>query len=323
LDAPFRARFPWFGADLQTIRNALVRPRPRFADAPAERLTLPMPDDSGDALLAEWHRRRAAPATVVLVHGLTGCAESFYVLATARALLDAGYAVVRLNLRGAGPSAGLCREQYHAARSADLAAVFSALAARAGTALTAIGYSLGGQQLLKHLGEAGQHTALAAAASISAPIDLAAAARRFHRPRNAVYQRYLLTRMKREVAASRGGLPPALATAAAGARTVYGFDDAYVAPRYGFASADDYYARASATGFLAGVAVPTLALHAADDPWIPADSYRGFDWSRAPGVTPVVLGGGGHVGFHAAGSSVGEHDRRAIAFFDGVLGRNR
>jgi hypothetical protein len=323
LDAPFRARFPWFGADLQTIRNALLRPRPRFDDAPPVRLSLPMPDETGDALLAAWHRPPRAPATVVLVHGLTGCAESFYVLATARALLDAGYGVARLNLRGAGPSAGACREQYHAARSADLAAAFDQLAARTETPLAAVGYSLGGAQLLKHLGEAGAGAKLAAAASVSAPIDLAAAARRFHRPRNALYQRYLLNRMKREVAASRGGLAPALAAAAATAPTVYGFDDAYVAPRYGFASADDYYARASATGFMAGIAVPTLALHGADDPWIPAGSYRGFDWARAPAVAPVVLAGGGHVGFHAAGSRVAEHDRRIIRFLDRVFDRNR
>lgn len=322
IEPAFRARFPWLGPDLQTIRNAVLRPRPRFDDAPAARVTIPLPDGTGDALLAEWHRRAGAP-TVVLVHGLTGCAESFYVLASARALLDAGYGVVRLNLRGAGPSAGTCREQYHAGRSADLAAAFADLAGRVDGPLAAIGYSLGGAVLLKHLGEAGAGARPRAAAAVSAPIDLAAAARRFHRPRNALYQRYLLARMKREVAASRGGLAPALAEAARAARTVYGFDDAYVAPRYGFASADDYYARSSATGFVAGIATPTLAIHAADDPWIPAEPYRALGGGRAPAVTTVVTPGGGHVGFHAVGHRVAWHDRRIVAFFDGVFGRKR
>src|SRR5262249_42058077 len=126
--AAFRPRFPWLTGDLQTVRNMIVRPRPRFADAPAQGLACAMYDGTGDVSLGDLHlRKNAARPLAILIHGLTGCGDSFYVLTTARALLDRGFPVLRLNLRGAGPNAGSCREQYHAGRTADLRKVLGAL----------------------------------------------------------------------------------------------------------------------------------------------------------------------------------------------------
>ena len=323
----FRERPPWCGGDLQTVRNQLSGALTRVPADPdparSRRLVIPMADGSGDRLAARFDPpRHGRPApTVVLIHGLAGCEASAYARASAAYLTARGYGVLRVNLRGAGPSRPLCRLQYHAGRSADLDALFARLPADlAAGGAAAVGYSLGGNVLLKHLGEAGDAAPLAVAVAVSAPIDLAATARRMMAPRNALYHRWLLRLMKRESTAAGAALSAAERRAIAEARTVYAFDDRFVAPRNGFASADDYYARCAAQRYLAGIRVPTLLLHAANDPWIPADAYRRFDWSATPRLRPVVAPGGGHVGFHGRGSPVPWHDRCIAACLDAAFG---
>ena len=318
---PFVARAPWWGGDLQTIRNTLVGRIPALASHPAERLEFPMPDGTGDVLVGSLHRAKAVSPRplAILIHGLTGCEGSTYLLRTADFLLQAGFTVLRLNLRGAGPSRRCCRFQYHAGRTEDFRAVLAALPGDLTSAgIVAIGYSLGGNMLLKYLGEAGDGTPLSAAVSVSAPIDLAASARRFHALRNRIYLRWLLARMKAEATAPIAELTEAERRAIAAARTVLQFDDGFVAPHNGFADAADYYARCSALGFLDRIARPTLVIHAFDDPWIPGDAYRRHAWEANPRLHPLLAEGGGHVGFHASGDSVSWHDRCAARFLDRV-----
>ncbi len=235
--------------------------------------------------------------------------------ATAASLLDAGHRVLRLNLRGAGGGRALARGHYHAGSSPDLAAVLAGLpAALTAHGVAAIGFSLGGNVLLKLLGEAGSATPLSAAVSVSAPIDLAACSARLRAPRNALYQRYLLSRMKRDAIDMAGSLTPAQRRAVDEVRDVYGYDDRVVAPRNGFAGAQDYYARCSAKSFLARIAIPTLLIHALDDPWIPGDVYHRVDWPGLTRLRAALTTGGGHVGFHAAGSRVAWHDQAILRF---------
>ncbi|HEY7610655.1 MAG TPA: alpha/beta fold hydrolase [Alphaproteobacteria bacterium] len=315
----FRPRFPWLTGDLQTVRNMIVRPRPSFADAPAERLAFAMDDGTDDVLLGDLHRPRAATAPLavrplaVLIHGLTGCGESFYVLSTARALLDRGAAVLRLNLRGAGPNAGSCREQHHAGRTGDIVKVLGALdPALTRHGIVAVGYSLGGNVLLKLLGEAGAGTAsgtpIRRAAAVSPPVDLAAAAHCILRRRNRLYHRYLLARMKDEARATRGGLPSRYAAAVETTQTIVDYDDSVVAPRYGFASAADYYERCSAARVLGAIRVPCLVIHSRDDPWIPAAALEAASALENPRLRIVLTARGGHVGFHGAGARTPWHD---------------
>lgn len=314
----FAPRFPWWGGDLQTVRNALFAP-PRLADA-GEALEFPMADRTGDALSGRLHlpRERSARPLAVLIHGLTGCADSAYVRASAAFFLARGHPALRLNLRGAGPLRRRCRERYHAGRSADLRTALRALppdiAAR-GAFL--VGYSLGGNAMLKTLGEPGVPEFVGAAVSVSAPVDLAATWRRFARPRNRLYQRWLLARMKEETLAAPG-LDAAARTAVARTRTIREFDDAYVAPRNGFADAEDYWARCSALRFAAGISVPTLLVTADDDPWIPSAPYRAHDWRGAPACRVLIARRGGHVGFHGCGARAAWHDRCAAVFVDRV-----
>src|ERR1700691_1130162 len=126
---PFRQRLPWWGADLQTMRCVLVKSRAPLDLYPQERLLIPMNDGSGDTLAAMLGRLRAETARplVVLIHGLTGLEDSFYMRESAAHFLSQGFPVLRLNLRGVGRSRPLCATQYHAGSSDDLARVFAAL----------------------------------------------------------------------------------------------------------------------------------------------------------------------------------------------------
>ncbi len=254
---------------------------------------------------------------VILLHGLTGCETSMNMVRAALHHHGLGHPVLRLNLRGAGPSRATCRGDYHAGCSRDLADALTSLVETA-PELTANGIfisavSLGANVMIKFLAERGSEFPIRAAASISAPIDLAASSRSVMRRRNALYHRWLLIRMKADCGGS--DLKPAERTAMQQARTVFEFDDRFLAPRHGFDGAMHYYTECAAGRFLDAVRVPTLVVHAQNDPWIPAGPYLAHDWSRNSCLTPLLPRTGGHVGFHDAGHDVSWHDRCAADFF--------
>jgi len=311
---PFRPRAPWWGPDLQTLRNALRRDQKD--ESVGERMLLPLGD--GGALAARLDRPEleSGRPLVVAVHGLGGSEASFYMVSTARHLAAQGFPVLRLNLRGAGPSGATSSGHYHAGKTEDFAAALDALPrplARNGLLL--LGFSLGGNMLLKFLGERPRQPNIVAAATVSAPIDLAATARRMLAPRNRVYHRYVLRAIKREVLGSGVALAPEDRRIVRRARTVIELDDKFIAPRNGFADAWDYYERNSAADRLPAIRHRTLVIHAFDDPWIPAEPYRRIDWDANPAVSAVLTRSGGHLGFHGNDSRVPWHDRVVAAFF--------
>jgi predicted alpha/beta-fold hydrolase len=273
----------------------------------------------GDTLLASLDQPAMAKAgrpLVILIHGLTGAEDSLYILSVARLMLESGSRVLRLNLRGAGPSRGLCREHYYAGRSQDFRALLALLPrdlTHAG--LVAVGYSLGGAMLLKYLGEEGAATPLGAAAAVCAPIDLAVTCRHMMRRRNHLYHRYILGEMKVEATGAGAELGAAERAAILESRSVWEYDDRFIAPRYGFAGAEDYYDRCRPTRFMAGIRIPTLVLAALDDPWIPGALYQTYDWSNRS-LTPLLPEHGGHVGFHGRGSRQPWSDLAVARFFE-------
>lgn len=326
---PFVARPPWWGPDLQTLRNALVGERHQthaLRGVDSTRLILPLGDGSGDALSALLECPRPGggqrPLTV-LIHGLAGSEESAYMVASAAHLLRCGYAVLRLNLRGAGCSRPLCRLQYHAGRTEDLRAALHGLGeqqpAVVAEGLLLVGYSLGGNMLLKFMAEYADEFPVRAAASVSAPIDLGAASRRFLEARNRVYHWYLLRHMKAECMAPGAVLSEAERRRVRAARSIYEYDDVFVGPRNGYANAEEYYAANMARRFLPDIRHPTLAIHSRDDPWIPADAYTAYAWHRNPALVPLLAEGGGHVGFHGRGNRAAWHDQCIEAFFGRLL----
>lgn len=303
----FRPRFPWITGDLQTIRDTLVREV--IETGPVQRLWLDLPD--GDALAASLVQGNGP--LVVLLHGLTGDERSRYMLRALAFWARRGRAVLALNLRGSAPSLPRSRRSYFAGAGADIAHALQALPlAQAG--VVCVGYSLGGVQLFHALAHPAMPRVLAAA-TISAPVDLAAASARIMARRNALYHRLMLRRMQAEAARLAGHISPDLRGAAAAARSVRAFDDGYVAPANGFRGADDYYARCSLAAVIGEIRAPLLCLSARDDPWVPAASYTAELFARNRRVVARVIEGGGHVGFHDRNRDGSFADRSAAAFF--------
>lgn len=307
---PFRPLWPWIGGDLQTLRNRLRPPPVSLAAYPAERLAIETGDGTGDRLEGLLQRPKTAEnrPLVVLVHGLTGSRDSLYIQVSSMHLLAAGFPVLRVDLRGAGAPETPPKTFYHGGKTGDLTAIHRAMATVFPAKKTVfVGFSLGGNVVLKHFSEQNADDRLLAAVSISAPIDLKAAQLRLSAPRNRIYHRHLLADMKRE----RGG------GAAAGIATILDFDNRIVAPANGFRDAEDYYRQSSAAPRLGAIRHPALLIHAADDPWIPIDSYRRIDL-RNPALTLLLTPSGGHVGFHARGLDMPWHDLAMLRFLSSL-----
>ncbi|WP_069437426.1 YheT family hydrolase [Methyloceanibacter methanicus] len=318
--ATFQDRAPWWGGDLQTLRNVVMR-RPFPLPGRAVRLEFPANDGSGDRLMGTLHEPDALGGQeplIVLIHGLTGCEDSDYMRESARFHLARGRAVLRLNLRGAGPARDLAGNYYHAGCAADIQSVLDGLGRhRTEQGVFLVGYSLGGNVLLNWLGRAGRHGSVIGAATVSAPIAPRQACRRMLEPRNALYHRFLIQRMKRDVLASCG-LTPLERRVIARARTIFEFDDQWVAPRNGFRNAVDYYTRTAGAQFVPAISIPTLMIHAANDPWIPAEPYLQLKTRELPHVEILLPTGGGHLGFHERGFRDTWHDRIIDGFIRGL-----
>ena len=274
-------------------------------------------DASGDRLLGtlgEPEVRVEGKPLIVLIHGLTGCEDSDYMRESARFHLARGRAVLRLNLRGAGPGSRLANNYYCAGSFPDIQSVVQRLdesLVKWGVVL--VGYSLGGNVLLNWLGQAEGHPSVLGAATVSAPIQPAQACERILQRRNALYHHFLIQRMKRDVLSSCE-LTSVERRTIEDTATIFEFDDQWVAPRNGFEDAADYYARTAGAQFVGDIAVPTLMLHAANDPWIPVEPYLALSRLNNPNVELLLAESGGHLGFHERGHADTWHDRSIDQF---------
>ena len=315
---------PWWlkGAHAQTLAPYLFRPRLR-PPWRTERLELP------DGDFVDLAHLDAAPgnagARVCLFHGLEGNCGSHYIPSLAQALNAHGMAVTLMHMRGCSGEPNRLPRAYHSGDTGDMRHLFATLRAREpGRTLLAVGFSLGGNALLKHLGEVRGDSELAGAVAVSVPFDLALAAERIARGFSRIYQAHLVRRMQastRARSARHGGLPIDAARMAA-ARTFRTFDDAVTAPLHGFADVDDYYARSSSRPWLPRIEVPTLILHARDDPFVGRAAVPGPDEVGA-GVQLQISERGGHVGFIAAGRWTRPYrwlDRRIPEWLEGAAG---
>ena len=203
--------------------------------------------------------------------------------------LARGYPVLRVNQRGAGPSRRFCRRQYHAGRTEDFAALLDRLDPQlTRNGVLPIGFSLGGNMLLKYLGEIGRNGPVRRAAAVSAPLDLAHSCRSLMRWRNYLYHRYILTHLKRNCTAPGAALSETERKTILGAPSLWAFDDGFTAPRHGYAGAEDFYGANSCQHFLGGIHAPTLLIHAQDDPFVPAGPYLERPWSGEPHLTALL-----------------------------------
>lgn len=241
----------------------------------------------------------------LLVHGLCGCARSPYVERLALMLLDRGIGVVRMNLRGAGSGFGLARGIYHSGRTEDVRAVVDWMAAFDPAPIALVGFSLGGNLVLKLAAEASDAPLprLDSVAAASPPIDLAACADQIARPENRLYNRNFVRLLTRDIARLHARFPDLGPIGLGRLRTLRDFDQAYTAPRNGFRGAADYYERSSAAPLVGRISVPGLVIHAEDDPFIPAGPIRSAKFSSQ--IALELASTGGHLGFVARRGSAG------------------
>ncbi len=304
---------------LQTIAgNFLPRPHP-----------LPPPEavlvstEPGTQVLCHCHwqpyERRAEAPTAIIVHGLEGSSGSQYVLGNAAKLFRSGANAIRMNMRNCGGSgydmARLTPTLYHSGLSGDVLAVLRFFLARERLrSVSLIGYSMGGNLVLKAAGDLtalGPDTPpqLRSVIAISPACDLGPSADALHRPLNRIYERRFLRALRRRYR-HKAALFPHLfdPRRANGIRSLRQFDDQITAPYSGFLSADDYYDRASAARVLAQIRVPTLILHAADDPFIRLTPETRATIAANPAITLLEPPHGGHCAFLAEPDSASGYD---------------
>ena len=291
LDSPFRPAWWLPGAHLQTLWPALLR-RPAKLETRCERLEL----DDGDFIDLVWSGPAGAPV-VLFLHGLEGGLRSHYATSTMQHLATTGLRTCLLLFRNCGDQPNRLPISYHSGKTDDPQRVVEHITATIGAPpLGAVGVSLGGNVLLKWLGELGEQAPLQRAMAISVPFRLDDCARRLERGFSRIYQRHLVSRLQRSYRRkfSQGAGP--LDIDVRQLQTFRQFDDRVTAALHGFAGVDDYYARCSSRQFIPSIRVPTLILQARNDPFMTADTPPTPD-ELPDNVWLEMPPDGGHVGF--------------------------
>ncbi len=287
-------------AHLQTLYPALFRKQPR---PEVEIETFEFSD--GDFTDCYWHHKPSKETTkpiVTLFHGLQGSFGSSYIQGMMSALDRAGFTAVLMHFRGCSGKANRLPRSYHSGDTEDAKAWISHLREYYPcTDLYAIGYSLGGNMLLKLLGEEGESTALSAAIAVSVPMQLDVSAKRMEKGFSRFYQYYLLRDLKVTLKQKyKDHDMQSLITMDPGElgkiKNFYAFDGIYTAPVHGFVSAEDYYQKSSSRQFLKTIEIPTLIIQALDDPFM-TDEVLPDKSELSSSVELEVYEHGGHVGF--------------------------
>ncbi len=237
-----------------------------------------------------------ARANLVLLHGLEGSHDSGYMLSMAQAALTRGFRVHRLNMRTCGGTEALAPTLYHAGLTSDLRYVVSQLA----PPVFLMGYSLGGNVVLKLAGEWGEESPLAGVVSVSTPLDLMACCLRMQEPRNWLYSQKFIRSLKARYTRRHLAYPDRFPLdGLEQVRSVLEFDDQFTSKAFGFGDAATYYRTQSSLGYLQRIRTQTLLIHSADDPLIPERVYRNAQIEDNPRLELCLTRHGGHVGFLA------------------------
>ncbi len=334
---PFKQRFPWLGGDLQTLRDTLVSDELPFESGKEIEIAVPSLPGTGSgagsllALLDVPNDFGSLRGLVILIHGLGGSSRRLGLRRMAFCLLDAGFAVMRLNLRGADPGRHLAGGTYAAKCNTDLAPVFiqarklcehlgeSNHPSNSPLPLFGVGISLGGTILLNAcLDETSPPQAdkpvLDGLVCTSSPLDLGECSSSIERPRNRIYQHWLLNRLVRQTLEDPFGVTDMEKIRLTSdfelntiPKTIREFDASITAPRWAYKNVDDYYLRASPLFSFcekSGLLPPTLILQALDDPWVPAEGARKLakrlSSDQTSNVNIVFTEKGGHNGFHGS-----------------------
>ena len=282
-DHPFKPHSLFQNGHAQTLAAFAWPRRRRFRSDNDEQRLFQVADDAQVLAHCRWQPNPKEHLTVVIWHGIEGSSESTYMLSTAHKAFQAGLNVIRMNLRSCGGTDHLTPTIYHGGMSEDLHVVVDQLIKQDElTRVVVVGFSLGGNQVLKMAGEYADNppAQVLGIAAVSPSVDLSASADLIMKRSNWLYHRDFVRRLKQRVRSKHKLFPERYDLSGLNlVRTIKEFDDRFTSRAHGFADADDYYQRASSLRVIDKLRIPTLIIHAEDDPFIP------FAPLRDPAVT--------------------------------------
>ncbi|WP_199610348.1 hydrolase [Flocculibacter collagenilyticus] len=299
---------------LQTIMPRVIRKHFHLSTQP-ELLELP----DGDFVELAWTQKVSHQTTtpiVLVFHGLEGSVNSVYAKGMMKAIADAGWTGVLMHFRGCGSDINRLARAYHSGETDDANYFINHIRKHyPNSPLAAVGFSLGGNVLAKYLGEQGDKSPLSCAAVICAPFDLASSSHRITQGSSKIYQKYLLDMLKtstiNKLQKMQQGFPLSYSPYDVKRfKTLREFDNAITAPIHGFIDAEDYYQRASGMPFLKSIRVPSLIIHAKDDPFM-SDAVIPKTHQLSSAIRYELSEHGGHVGFIA-----GHNPRKPIFWLE-------
>ena len=307
--------FPFSNGHVQTILPALLRRGPDIAYV-RERICTP----DNDFLDLDWSVSGNARLAVVL-HGLEGSSTRSYIRGMVRALNDRNWDCLAMNFRGCSGEPNLQPGMYHSGLTEDLDTVLRhALADGKYSSAVLVGFSMGGNQVLKYMGEAPDRVPpeVAAACAVSVPCDLEGAAHVLARPVNIIYMEYFLKTLREKVRRKAEIFPELIDVSDLDSvRSFADFDERFTAPLHGFSGAVDYWQKSSCRRFLSGVDRPALILNAADDPFLSPSCFPVREAQGNGLLTLEVPPTGGHCGFLSIPrDGLGFLERRVVDFFE-------
>jgi len=282
-----------------------------------ERIELP----DTDFLDFDWHRSRTGETRklVIVSHGLEGHARKKYVLGMAHMFTGLGFDTACWCQRGCGDEPNRLPRSYHSGETNDLhAVILHCISTGRYDEISLVGFSMGGNQILKYLGEAPDRVPpqVVTAATFSVPCDLDATERIIALPSRHIYFEYFMRGLRRAIREKGDRFPDEIdSTRLRGIRTLRDFDDRFTAPSNGFDDAADYYARSSSLQFLKNIRIPTLLANAQDDPFLAPECYPMHEAEANPNLFLEIPEHGGHVGFVLNdGDNVYWSEKRAAHF---------
>lgn len=308
---PFKPHALFSGGHAQTLAAFAWPRRFRLRTPPDEERLFEVAPNTRVLAHCRWQTNRVEHPTIVIWHGIEGSSGGVYMLATARKAFAAGFNVVRMNLRNCGGTEHLTPTIYHGGLSDDLRAVTEELIRQDGLAsLFLVGFSLGGNMVLKLAGEYGSEIPdeVRAVCAVSPSVDLGASADLIVQRSNWLYHHDFLRRLKNRIRRKQKLYPELYDISDVNSiRTIREFDDRFTSRAHGFADADDYYHRASSIRLIDKIQLPTLIIHAKDDPFIPYAPLGDPALAANPYVLLLAPEQGGHVAF--VGEATNDEDR--------------
>ncbi len=299
---PFVPRRGLRGGHLQTLAGNFLKRDNRLPE-PEERLFQIEPEVQV-LCHCHWQHDHERTLTLMIVHGLEGSSDSQYVIGTGTKAWDRGWNVVRMNVRNCGGTEGLTPTLYHSGLSGDIRAVIDTLLQQERLENFALaGFSMGGNQVLKCVGEWGAEAPrqMIAACAVSPACDLSLSAEALHRGQNRIYEWWFLLglfkRFRRKAKLFPGRFDSSLLK---GIHSIWEFDEHITAKYMGFTGAEDYYSKASSARVVDRIAVSTLVIHSLDDPFIVISEQTSAKLRANPYVTYLESDHGGHCAFLAA-----------------------